>query len=138
MIRVGKNISPFQPPSQVIRVGHSFRSNGGRAIRVGFSLKCYPTIPACRLGSSRLDQLLFTPELLLYQSFETFFQLFYNTTELPNISQLEHFYKNPTDRHDRHIDTNTNHNQNTTYIIIYNTSITNFLLHLHNILLYTI
>ena len=58
VISVGKNISPFQPPPKVIRVGHSFRSNRKRAIRVGFSLKCYPTIPASRLGSSRLGQLL--------------------------------------------------------------------------------
>ena len=45
--------------AKVIRVGFFFyRSNRRRAIRVGFSSKCYPTIPASRLGYSRLDQRL--------------------------------------------------------------------------------
>ena len=58
-IRVGKNISPFQLLPKVIRVGLSLlRSNRRRAILVGFSSKCYPTIPASRLGSSRLDHFL--------------------------------------------------------------------------------
>ena len=81
VIRVGKNFSPFQQPPTVIRVGLSFlRSNRIRAIRVGFSLKCYATIPAGRLGSSRLNQLLELAHLShsnFYLSiFDTFFQIF--------------------------------------------------------------
>ena len=93
VIRVGKNISPFQSPSKVIRVGRSLlRSNRRRAIRVGFSPKCYPTISASRLGSSRLDQLLELAHILHSNSlfinfFETLSLLFQNTAEFSNISQ---------------------------------------------------
>ena len=91
VIRVGKNISPFQLSPNVIRVGLSLlRSNRRRAILVGFSPKCYPTIPASRLGSSRLDPFLELAHILHSISLSIFLKQFLHFFITPQIFLIYH------------------------------------------------